>query len=152
MRVVLLLAMIFFLKAPVSAEAGVGEKLAGVAIKSTVKIYTAVTNIEKTKKKILDKLQKTDEAEFRERYAKLYELVKDLPSDIKAAYRITPDMTMEQMAENVRSVDKKAVYKIINSMSDRTVTELFKQYLKEARKKSKKSEANKVIVIKKEKR
>lgn len=136
---VLLLAVIFFLKNPASAEAGVGEKLAGMTIKSTVKIYTAVTNIEKTKKKIIDKLQKTDEEEFREQYAKLYELVKDLPSDIKAAYRITPDMTMEQMVENVRSVDKKAVYKIINSMSDRTVTELFKQYLKETGKKSKKS-------------
>ena len=125
---------------PPSAEAGVGEKLAGVTIKSTVKIYTAITNIEKTKKKIIDKIQKTDKKEFRERYARLYELVKDLPPDIKAAYKVTPYMTKGQMVENVRSVDKKAVYKIINSMSDRTVTELFKQYLKEARKKSKKSE------------
>jgi len=61
MRVVLLLAMIFFLKNPASAEAGVGEKLAGVTIKTTVKICTAMTNIEKTKKKIIDKLQKTDD-------------------------------------------------------------------------------------------
>ena len=128
--------MIFFLKNPASAKAGVGEKLAGVTIKSTVKIYTAVTNIEKTKKKIIDKLQKTDKEEFRTRCVKLYELVKDLPSDIKAAYNITPDMTKGQMVENVRSIDKKAVYKIINSMSDRTVTELFKQYLKEMGKKS----------------
>ncbi len=138
LRVVLLLAVIFFLKNPAPAEAGVGEKLAGVAIKSTVKIYVAITNIEKTKKKIIDKIQKTDEEEFRTRYAKLYELVKDLPSDIKATYKITSDMTMEQMVENVRSVDKKAVYKIINSMPDRSVTELFKQYLKEIGKKSKK--------------
>ena len=134
----MLLAMVLFLKNPALAEAGVGEKLAGVTIKSTVKVYVAITNIEKTKKKIVDKIQKTDKKEFRERYAKLYELVKDLPSDIKTTYRITPGMTMEQMVENVRSVDKKAVYKIINSMSDRTVTELFKQYLKEMGKKSKK--------------
>ena len=129
-RIVLLLMMISFFHNPASAEAGVGEKVVGKTIKGVVKLYVAMTNIEKVKKKIIAKVEKADEREFRIKYAKLYELAKDLPPEIKTTYKITPDMTRAQLIKNVRSVDKKAIYKIISSIPDKAIAGLFKQYLK----------------------
>jgi len=135
-KVILLLTMIFFFQGPASAEAGVGEKVLGTTIKSAVKLYVAMRNLEKVKKKIIAEVEKADEKEFRIKYAKLYELAKGLPPDIKATYKITPDMTKAQLIKNVRSVDKKTIYKIINRIPDKTIAGLFKQYLREAGKKS----------------
>ena len=67
---------------------------------------------------------------FKIRYAEFYELLKDLPSDIKAAYKVTPHMTRKQMIKNIESVDKKKIYKIISNISNKTVADLFKEYLK----------------------
>ena len=129
-KIFLLLVMIFFFQDPVSVEADIGEKVVGTTIKGAVKIYVAMTNLEKVKKKIINEIEKANEKEFRIKYAKLYELAKDLPPDIKATYKVTPVMTKEQFIKNVKSVDKKTIYRIINRIPDKTITALFKQYLK----------------------
>ena len=116
---------------PLSAEAGVGEKVIGTTIKTVVKTVIAVTNLEKIKKKIIYKLDRMNEKEFRARYAKFYELIKDLPQDIKAKYKVTPSMTKSQMTKNIASATKKEIYRIVNRTPDKTVTELFKEYLRE---------------------
>ena len=135
-KIILILMMLFFFQGPASAEAGIGEKLLGTTVKAAVKMYVAMRNLEKIKEKIIAKVGKADEEEFRIKYAQLYELAKDLPPDIKATYKITPDMTKAQLIKNIRSVDKKTIYKIINRIPDKTIAGLFKQYLKEAGKKS----------------
>ena len=116
---------------PLSAEAGVGEKVIGTTIKTVVKTVVAATNLEKLKKKIVYKLDRMDEKEFRARYAKFYKLIKDLPQDIKAKYKVTPRMSKLQMTKNISSATKKEIYRIVNRTSDKTVTALFKEYLKE---------------------
>lgn len=127
----LLLTMILFLRCPISAEAGVGEKFVGTTIKGVVKTYVTLINIEAKKQKIIAKLRGMDEDKYRRKYAKLYVLIKDLPPHLKAAYKVTPHMSKEQMIKNMQSVDKKTIYETINSIPNKTVAELFKQYLKE---------------------
>ena len=116
---------------PLSAEAGVGEKVISTTIKSVVKGVVALTNLEKVKKKIVYKLDRMDKEEFRVRYTKFYKLIKDLPRDIKTKYKVTPHMSKYQMTKNIKSATKKEIYRIINRIPDKTVAELFKEYLKE---------------------
>lgn len=134
----LLLTAILSFQGPVSAEAGIGEKVIGSTIKGVVKAYVAIINIEAKKKNIIDKLQKMDEKKYRKKYTRLYVLIKDLPPHLKATYKVTPHMSKGQMIKNVQSVDKKTVYKTINSIPDETLTGLFKQYLKEVGQKGRK--------------
>lgn len=132
-KIILLLAVIFFFQNPIYAEANAGDRIIGATIKSVVKLVVATTNIEKVKKKLINKLEKIEDKEFRIRYTNFYGLIKDLPQDIKDTYRVTPRMTREQMIKNIKSVDKKTVYKIINRIPDKMVAGLFKQYLREIR-------------------
>jgi hypothetical protein len=131
-KIVLLLAVILFFQSPVYAEAAtVKQKVVGKTIKIVARIAVATTNIEKTKKRLVNKLRLMGDKQFRTQYAKFYELIKDMPQDIKIIYKVTPAMTREQMIENIESVDKKKIYKIINSIPDKTVAELFKEYRRE---------------------
>ncbi|MDP2980706.1 MAG: hypothetical protein Q8N67_01385 [Candidatus Omnitrophota bacterium] len=131
-KIVLLLAVILFFQSPVYAEAAtIKQKVVGKTIKIVARIAVATTNIEKTKKRLVNKLRLMEDKQFRAQYAEFYELVKDIPRDIKIAYNVTPAMTREQMIENIESLDKKNIYKIISSIPDKTVAELFKEYRRE---------------------
>ena len=133
-RIVLLLVVLLFFQEPVFAEtATIGEKVVGKAIKTVVRIAVATTNIKKAKKKLVKKLELMDDEKFRIRYDKSYGLLKDLPPDIKATYKVTLRMTREQMIENIESADKKQIYKIISGIPDETIAGLFKEYLREMR-------------------
>ncbi|MFC1624524.1 hypothetical protein ACFL28_04355 [Candidatus Omnitrophota bacterium] len=134
-KIILLLAIAFFFQNPSPAEAGVGSKVIGTTVKSVVKIVVATTNVEKVKKGLINKLNMMEDGEFRERYTKFYPIVKDLPPHLKTTYNVSPHMTRAQMIENIKSVDKKKIYKIINGIPDKTVTELFKTYLRETKRK-----------------
>jgi len=127
-KIVLLLVIFLFLR-PSLAEAGLGEKVIGTTVKTAVNTVVAVTNLEKTKKKLINKLDVMDEEALRVRYAEFYELIKDLPQDIKTTYKITPHMTKNQMVKNINSVNKKEIYAIIDRIPDKTIADLFKEYL-----------------------
>ena len=129
-KIMPLLIIIFLFQKPAPAEATVGEKLIGVTVKGIAKLVVTTTDIDKAKKRFSDKLRDMDNEKFRVKYARLYEVIKDLPGDLKTVYRITPDMTKEQMIKNIESVNsKKEMYRTINRIPDRTIKELLKLYL-----------------------
>ena len=130
-KIILLLPIIFLFQNPASLQgATIGEKVTGKTIKAVVRLAVATTNVEKVKKRLIYKLGLISDEEFRKRYARFYQVIKDLPRDLKATYNVTPYMTRGQMIKNVKSMDKKKIYKIIGRLSDKTVTELFKEYLR----------------------
>lgn len=131
-KLTLLLIVSLFLKSGL-AEAGVGEKAFGATIKTVVKGVIAVTNIENVKKKIVAKLEATDDEYYNLRYSNFYHLIKDLPSDIRTKYKITPRMSKYRMIENIKSVDKKNIHALINRIPSETISDLFKQYLSEVK-------------------
>jgi len=124
-----------FLWQPVPAEATIGQTVVGKTIKTVVRGVIFTTNLVKAKKKLIGKLENMSDEKFRAKYTKLYKLVKDLPADIKDTYNITSEMTKEQMIKNIGSVDKKEVYRIIRFTPDKTVSDLFHEYLREMRSK-----------------
>lgn len=133
MKIVLLLAVVLFFQSPspVYAEtATIQQKVVGKTIKIVAKFVVATTNLKKAKKKIVNKLRLMEEEQFRTEYAELYEMIKDLPRDIKVTYNVTPAMTREQMIENIGPLNKKEIYKIISSIPDKMVAGLLKKYRK----------------------
>ena len=137
-KIALLLPIVFLFQNPVSLEAAtIGQTVVGKTIKTVVRLAVATRNIEKVKKRLVDKLNLIDEEDFSRRYTKFYELIKELPPDIKATYKVTPHMSREQMIKNVKSVDKKKIYGIISRIPDKTVTELFKEYILHTKKNAK---------------
>jgi hypothetical protein len=133
-KIVLLLVVILFFQSSVYAEtATIKQKVAGKTIKIIAKFAVATTNIKKAKKRLVNKLRLMGDKQFRTEYAKFYEPMKDMPQDIKITYKITPAMTREQMIENIESLDKKKIYKIISCIPDKTVAELFKECRREMR-------------------
>lgn len=130
----LLLALVLLWQYSVYAEsATILEIVTSKTIKTTVRIAVATTNIEAVKKKLINKIRQMDNEKFKIKYAQLYKIVKDLPPGIKVAYNVTPNMTKEQMIDNIKSLDKKEVYRLISRLPDKTVSDLFKLYLREMR-------------------
>lgn len=130
LKIISLFIIIFLFQKPVSTEATVGEKLIGTTVKGVAKIVVLTADLDKTKKRFSDKLNRMDKEKFEAKYARLYAIIKDLPQDLKTRYKITPDMTKEQMIKNIESVDtKKELYRTINRIPDKTITELLKLYL-----------------------
>jgi hypothetical protein len=138
-NIALLLAVVLLFQIPVFAEnATIKQKVVGKTIKVVARIAIATTNIEKMKKRFIRKFELMGDKEFRKKYIKFYESIKDMPEDIKNTYNITPQMTREQMIENMSSLNKKKIYKIIRSIPDKTVAVLFKEYRREMREKKNK--------------
>lgn len=83
-KIILALTIILLFKDPVFSEATIGEKVIGKTIKTVVRLVVVTTNLEKVKKRLVNKLRAIGDEEFRARYVRFYELIKDLPRDIKA--------------------------------------------------------------------
>ena len=66
---------------------------------------------------------------FKQRYAKIYEVIKDLPDNLKVSYGIKEDMTQEQVIQSLKILDKKKIYAVIDAVPDEIIAKQFKQYL-----------------------
>lgn len=105
------------------------DKIIAVTFKSLAKAYTATANIDKLKEDSIDKIKKINDDKFKRRYSQVYEALKDLPPFLMVKYGITKDMTKEQAIRNIKSVDRKKIYEIIDSLPDKAILDQFKQYL-----------------------
>ena len=103
----------------------------GSIFKELAKAYVAVTDINKLKKDNIDKLNKMDTEKFQRRYAKVYEVIKDLPPDLKVSYGVAEHMTKEQIIKNIESFDKKKINEAIDYIPDTIVVKQFRKYLSE---------------------
>lgn len=115
------------------------DKIIGSTFKTLAKAFAAMTDINKLKKNNIDRLNKMDEEKFRRRYAKVYEVIKDLPPKLKASFRVTEHMTKEQVIKNIESFDKNKIYETIDSIPDTIIAKEFKQYLREKKQEIQKS-------------
>ena len=116
-----------FAKEKVSIE----DMIIGSIFKSLAKAFVAVTDINKLKKDNIDKLNKMDTDKFRRRYAKVFEVIKDLPPELKSKYGVTVHMTKEQTIKNIESFDKETINETIDSIPDTIIVKQFKKYLSE---------------------
>jgi len=115
------------------------DKIIGSTFKALAKAFIVIADINKLKKNGIDKLNKMDEEKFQRRYAKVYEVIKDLPFRLKVSYGVTEHMTKEQAIKNIESLDKKKIYEIIDLVPDTIIANNFKQYLNKRKQVTQKS-------------
>jgi hypothetical protein len=118
---------------------GFEDMIIGLTFKTLAKAFVATEDIDKLKKNNIEKLNKMDEEKFKKRYAKIYEAIKDLPSDLKVSYGITEHMSKEQAIKNIELLDKKKIYETVDSVPDTIIAKQFKQYLSEKKQEIEKS-------------
>ncbi len=111
-------------------RSSVEDKMISSTIKSLAKAYVATADIEKLKKKNIERIRKMDAARFRQQYDDAYETLKDLPHKLKVRYSIKETMTKEQAIANIVSLDKKTIYETIDAVPDAIVAEQVRLRLK----------------------
>lgn len=132
-NLILLLIFILCFKDSNCAEekVSVTDRIIGSTFKALAKTFVATADINRLKKNNIDKLKKMENEKFKERYTKVYRVIKDLPPKLKVSYAITEDMTKEQAIRNIESFDKKKMYEMIDSIPDTIIAQQFRQYLSE---------------------
>lgn len=131
--IVLLLFFALFLQSSSFAEEKISweERLIGSAFKNLARAFVAIVDIKKLKKDNIKKLKKMDEQKFKKRYAEVYEFIREFPAALKNSYAIKEEMPRAQAIKNIESLNKQKIYGIIDSLSDKTVSDIFKRYLAE---------------------
>lgn len=105
------------------------DKIIAITFKSLAKAYATTVNIDKLKEDSIDKIKKMNDDKFKRRYSQVYEALKDLPPFLMVKYGIAKDMTKEQAIRNIKSVDKKKIYEIIDSIPNKVISDQFKECL-----------------------
>ncbi len=119
------LALACFAQGEVSIE----DRVIGSTFKTLAKGYVLTADIAELKRAQIEKLKSIEQEKFNERYARIYEVIKDLPYTLKAAYNISERMTPRQAVKDIESLDKAAIYAIIDSLPDKTIADEFRRYL-----------------------
>jgi hypothetical protein len=110
-----------------------GDKVISFTFKTLAKTFIATADMNRFKKDNIHKLNKMDESKFRKRYAKVYETIKGLPSQLRLKYGITEGITKEEAIRSIESIDKPDIYRLIDSIPDAFIVTEFKQYLSQTK-------------------
>lgn len=133
MAIKIVFVLFFSLCFPLSLYADQKLSVQDWTISSTLKIlakaYVASSDINALKKKGLAGLDAMSDERFRDKYQKVYLIIKDLPSDIKADYGISESMNKTQAVRIIEGLDKKKAYALIDAIPDQMVCAEFKKYL-----------------------
>ncbi|MCR4338154.1 MAG: hypothetical protein NUV91_10155 [Candidatus Omnitrophica bacterium] len=137
--VMMVLILCFSRAAFAQPKASNEDKIISATFKTLAKAFVATTDIEKLKKKNIDKLNKMDEEKFKKKYAETYKIIKDLPAPLKTRYGIIDKMTKEHAVRNIHSLDKKKTYEIIDAIPDAIIAREFKESLEKEKEQMKNS-------------
>lgn len=107
------------------------EFVIGATVKLLAKGYVAMGDIDKTKKNSIAKLEKMSDQEFARKYAAICEDMKGLPKSVKDAYGVDEKMDRSGAINKIRSVGKKDLYTIIDSIPDPFIVKHFDAYFAE---------------------
>lgn len=107
------------------------DRLIGSTFKTLAKGFVAAMDIDKFKKDNITKINKLNPDKYKRKYAKVYDSIKELPSELKIKYGIIKEMSREQLIKDIESLDKKKAYELINSVPDTIIAKEFKKYLDE---------------------
>jgi hypothetical protein len=123
------------------------DKIIGSTFKTLARGFVAVVDINKFKRDSIKLINKKRPEKYKKEYAKVYEVLNELPPELKTKYGIVENMSKEQVIKNIESLDKKKAYVLIDSVPNAIIAKEFKKYLRE--KKQEVQESNLVKEINK---
>jgi hypothetical protein len=107
------------------------DQMIGSTFKTLAKGFAAAMDIDKFKKDNIGQINKLSPDKYKKKYAKIYDVIKALPPELKTKYGIIEDMPREQVIKDIESLDKKKIYELINAIPNTFIAREFKEYLKE---------------------
>ncbi|MFH1691069.1 MAG: hypothetical protein ABIC68_00655 [Candidatus Omnitrophota bacterium] len=125
----------------VISKPSVSDKIIGTTFKMLAKSFVRVMDIEKLKRNNIAKIEKMNEGKFEKRRAKIYSFTKDLPPDIRERFAISQDVSRQEVVAQIRMMDKRAIYEIINKMPDQVIAGYFRQEISKGKESLAKSSA-----------
>ena len=128
---ILIIGLSFQSPAFAQGKVRIEDMIIGSIFKNLAKAFIAATDINKLKKDNIDKLNKMDANKFRRRYAKVFEVIKDLPPDFKISYGVSEQMAKEQLIKDIESFDRRRMNEAIDSIPETIIVKQFKKYLSE---------------------
>lgn len=121
------------------------DKAIGSAFKTLAKGFVVIADINKIKKDNISKINKLKPGKYKRKYAEVYEVIKELPSELKIKYGIIQDMSKEQLIKEIEALDKKKIYKLIEAIPDTFIAKEFNIYLNEKKQGAQKNDLIKEI-------
>jgi len=105
------------------------DKLIASTFKTLAKTFVSTVDLDNLKRDNIRRINKMNEAKFRKKFTEIYAIIKDLPISIKLEYGIREDMTKEQVVKEIGSLNKAAIYRLIDQIPDTFITSQFRNYL-----------------------
>jgi uncharacterized protein YbaR (Trm112 family) len=105
------------------------DRIISLTLKTLARAFVAMEDFSQLKESNIRVLENMEEARFRKEFAKTYAVLKDLPPEIKGEYHLWEDMSKEEVIQELASLDKKRVYRIIDDLPDVVVAREFRRYL-----------------------
>lgn len=124
---VLIFVMVFCFGAYAQEKTGLDEKIIGMAFRTVMRVFVAASDMDQLKRNNVVKVKAMDDHDFAAKRARVYDLTKDLPENIKKDYVISPDINREQVVMDIEKLDKKRAYQIIDALSDKALTRMFRK-------------------------
>ena len=133
--VIFIILFILLLRSAVLAEdkISMGDKFIGATFKNLAKAYISVVDLKKLKKTNIEKIKAMDEEKFEKRYAKVFQVISELPKKVRTTYGINETMTKEQVTKKINSWDKKKICGIIDSIPEELIVKYFKEYVNKSK-------------------
>lgn len=126
---ILLLSLFFYDYLLAKEKPGAGGRIVASTFKTLAKAFVATADVGKLKQENIRKIDNMDEAKFRKQYAKVYVVIKELPPQLKLDYGVSEKMTKEQVVNDIKSLNKASIYKLIDGIPDAFIVSEFKRHL-----------------------
>jgi hypothetical protein len=125
------IAVLVFFNTGFSAEAkkvsvSTEDLIVGSTFKTLAKLFISSQN----KDRLIDSLTRMDEQKFQRRYTRVYAVIKDSTA-ILNRYGFKQDTTKTNIISKIKTMDKKEMLAVIDSISDTAITRQFRLYLLE---------------------
>jgi len=104
-------------------------ELIGSSLKGLAKTYIALADINTVKNDNIAKMRSMGNREFRRRYARFYEILKDMPTNFKDTYGLNEYMNRTQFMSTIRLWDKDKIYQLADNVPNEVIVKQLNGYL-----------------------
>ncbi len=124
--------ILLFLPGKVCADGAneLGDRAIAATIKTLAKAFVQTVDLEKFKAKHIRSLSKMTEEKFQKRYVEIYDVVKDIPAELRIKYGVTEHLDRTEAIRDIGHLDKTDLAQIIDGIPDQVVIKYVKIYIR----------------------
>lgn len=122
---VLIFLVVFCFGAYAQEKPTLTDKVIGATFRTVMRVCIMTSNIDKLRANNVAKVKAMDDEAFVAKRNRVYDLVKDLPDNMKKEYAISPNMTRGEVVRAIGKLDKNRLQTIIDNLPDKALMRMF---------------------------